>query len=274
MEARNRGGFTLVELLVVIAIIGILVALMLPAVQAARESGRRTECKNNLKQLGLAMESHLSAHGRYPSNGWGYLWIGDPDRGTSRKQPGGWIYSLLPYLEQRGLGNLGQGMKPDDKRRALPRLMQASLPVLTCPTRAAPRLSPSRPTLVPYNAEWTREVAKNDYAVNEGDYFLKPTAGPSTLEEGDSPAYRWPSTKRATGICHLRSAVESAGVKDGLGQTYLIGEKFVSTRYYDTWDDLGYDQSKYSGRCVDISRWVMASPLRDCDASYIPPGGG
>ena len=275
MGCRSRRAFTLVEMLVVIAIIGILISLVLPAVQAARESGRRTQCQNNLKQLGLAMESHVVAHGRYPTNGWGYMWIGDPDRGTRPEQPGGWIYNTLPYLEQQSLADLGQTKSPEDKRQILTQLMRSWLPVLSCPTRAAPRRSPSRPTVVPYNVDWTPEadLAKNDYAVNGGDYFIGPGPGPPTLEDGDSPGYPWPSTKKATGICYLRSSVQSANVTDGLSQTYLIGEKFVSSLYYETWDDLGYDQSEYSGTCVDISRWTMASPLQDTDESYIPPSG-
>ena len=275
MEPSRHRGFTLVELLVVIAVIGILIGLLLPAVQAARESGRRTQCMNNLRQLGLAMEHHSSAHGRYPTNGWGYLWIGDPDRGSGPEQPGGWIYNVLPYLEQENLADLGKGMSPDDKSGVLPSLMCTPLPVLRCPTRATAQLLPSRPTVVPHNAQWPPgdNLAKNDYAVNGGDYYIRPGPGPSTLEQGDSPGYRWPRTTRASGVCYVRSELPPAGVEDGLSQTYMIGEKFVSTLYYDTWDDLGYDQSQYSGTCVDISRWTMATPLRDCDLDYIPPPG-
>ena len=97
---RFRRGFTIVELLVIIAVAGILLSLLLPAVQNARSTARRTQCKNNLRQHGIAIQNHISSHGFIPSGGLGAQWLGMSDRGSGRNQPGGWIYSLLPYCEQ------------------------------------------------------------------------------------------------------------------------------------------------------------------------------
>jgi prepilin-type N-terminal cleavage/methylation domain-containing protein len=97
-------GFTLVELLVVIAIIGVLVALLLPAVQAAREAARRSSCANNLRNLGLACHHHHDAHSFFPTNDWGTGWTGDPDQGFGKNQPGSWLFSVLPFIEQHRSG--------------------------------------------------------------------------------------------------------------------------------------------------------------------------
>ena len=104
---RRRRAFTLVELLVVITIIGILIALLLPAVQQAREAARRAQCSNNLKQASLAMLQHEEKYKFLPTGGWGWFWVGLPDRGMGKTQPGGWLYCILPFIEQQPLYDLG-----------------------------------------------------------------------------------------------------------------------------------------------------------------------
>ncbi len=136
MRTRKR-GFTLVELLVVIAIIGILVALLLPAVQAAREAARRMSCSNNVKQLVLALHNYHDVHKAFP---FGHLYSGIHD-GNPNNAPGGsgfgWGYSILPYMEQAQLADqfnpavaIGVGTNGP--------LMQTVLPGYSCPSDKKP----------------------------------------------------------------------------------------------------------------------------------------
>jgi len=139
MTRRSRPGFTLVELLVVITIIGILIALLLPAVQAAREAARRIQCGNNLRNMGLAWHNHLQQHGFLPSAGWGSYWTGDPDLGTGRHQPGSWMFSILPFIEQDALYNLGAGSPgwpvPSAKQAQFTKRNSTPVFVFYCPSR-------------------------------------------------------------------------------------------------------------------------------------------
>ena len=106
---NSRSASTLVELLVAIAIIGVLIAILLPAVQSARESARLAQCKNNLKNIGLGLLSYHDVHKQFPGGGWGHYWVGVPERGDGRGQPGGWIYAVLPFVEEGNLHDLGIG---------------------------------------------------------------------------------------------------------------------------------------------------------------------
>ena len=131
---RPQHGFTLVELLVVITIIGMLVGLLLPAVNMAREAGRRTTCMNNLHQLSEACLSTPQKLNFFPSGGWGSNWVGIPDSGVGVNQPGGWIYQLLPYMEEDDLHDLGKG---GTNPAASATRVSTPIPALYCPTRRA-----------------------------------------------------------------------------------------------------------------------------------------
>ena len=142
-----RSGFTLVEVLVVITIIGVLVALLLPAVQAAREAGRLTQCHNNLRQLGLAFLTHESSQD-LPTGGWGGFWVGDPDRGFDKRQPGGWGYNTLPYIDQVAVHDLGSSRPGHERDYAAQGGLQLAtmlLPLCICPTRRALETLHGRP---------------------------------------------------------------------------------------------------------------------------------
>lgn len=134
----RRSGFTLVELLVVIAIIGILVALLLPAIQAAREAARRTECANKMKQIGVALHNYSDTYQKFPPDA---IWIGDGS-GSARRRNFTWIAMLLPFVEQQALHDQIDFSLPAYEQQVtgadgkLTDLWRIQLPAFTCPSEA------------------------------------------------------------------------------------------------------------------------------------------
>ena len=222
----RRQAFTLIELLVVIAIIAILIALLLPAVQQAREAARRTQCKNQLKQIGLAIHNYESTHRCFPP---GQIRVGYAAQPRVR----GWsmFVQLLPYFEQGPLYNKWDFSDP--LANETNGNTAVILPVLICPSET----QLENPFTKPSGARY----ALTSYGGNGGTQSHPPgsTTGDGVFA-GTGPVIATPPTVQ-------HSVVEIRHVVDGTSNTLLVGERSHLDANYDTFFAGGYATNPMSG---------------------------
>ena len=238
---RRRAGFTLVELLVVIAIIGILVSLLLPAVQAAREAARRASCSNNLKQLALGFQNHRDVHKIWPTGGhtWWYhaSYTTELRPYIGPRQARGWGFQILPYLEGDnafdGNGQFpGIGETPEALSERSSNAGGAIIPAFYCPTRRKPagnnkpRRSPGHSQARvwdPWNQEWARTDPGNQVnGCGQTDYAV-PIGRHRNGGGHDGVVIR----SHHADPRHPRESVSS--IPDGESQTFILGDKRLRT---------------------------------------------
>ncbi|WP_442485214.1 DUF1559 family PulG-like putative transporter [Aeoliella sp. SH292] len=273
-----RSGFTLVELLVVIAIIGILVALLLPAVQAAREAARRTQCQNQVKQLALGCIMHHDTYKFFPSGGWGYYWTGDPDAGAGKSQPGGWTFSILPFIEQQTLFDMGSdgAVAPYDspaQKTAATLREQTPIDTMNCPSRRPAGLfqRDSKFVFRGLNYNTLASTARTDYAGNVGTILLSVSSGetgfgfarfPKTIAEtANLKTFIW--SRPTDGVLIQRGEISYRRIVDGTTKTYLVGEKFLDPQTYDTGMFHNDSETLHTGFNNDSLRGACGAPLQD-----------
>jgi len=204
LRACPRGAFTLVELLIVIAIIAILIGLLLPAVQAVRESGRVVQCRNNLRQLGLSCIAHEHAQGFFPNVGIHYGYTGNPDQGFGTAQGGGWNYNILPYIERASLHQLGAGLT--NQAPSITERKRTAVPIFNCPNRGSGLVNRTA------SSTGANLFARTDYSGN------------------------------VQGL--MQGMVRAHGVSDGLSNVFLCGERNLDPDRYSDTTSLRYDSNE------------------------------
>jgi prepilin-type N-terminal cleavage/methylation domain-containing protein/prepilin-type processing-associated H-X9-DG protein len=270
-RCKHRTAFTLVELLVVIAIIGILVALLLPAVQAAREAARRLQCVNNLKQIGLGILNHNSTLNEFPTGGT-EPWHDQGDEDSLYGKGYGWMVQILPYVEDAALQEVSKGYGEGDRELDL-LVRKTPVTMYFCPSR---RHNVVR--VIPSSAEDCSEgCALNDYAGATPANKLDP-ASPS-----HEPWY-WQGVTHGTirpgkwyyGVI-VRTIASPAcrdkDITDGHSNTMMVSEKRVYTNRYtlgDWHDDIGWTD----GWDPDIMRYTGYPPGPDIGQGTSGDPGG
>lgn len=257
LRALRRGGFTLVELLVVIAIIGILVALLLPAVQAARESARRLDCTNRMKQLGLALHNYASQHGVFPA---GYYsnkaTTGTWCKGGDNKHLAPWTVMVLPFVEEQARYDEFDFKKNFTSTSELPSEGSATsrnhiawlkpLSKYQCP--ADPNSKSNVNNINYFGVQGGGDVGKADCYHNSRAFFLR-------------------------GILYHNSAVSFQDISDGTTNTWMLGEtRYVPTKPHRP-DNNTYGGWASSGRLDDAPNpYTQASAVLGINS--LPGDGG
>jgi prepilin-type N-terminal cleavage/methylation domain-containing protein len=273
---RNR-GFTLVELLVVIAIIGVLVALLLPAVQAARESARRSECENHLKQIGIAMHNYYAVHNQFPPNSYWSIGTstncGDSVTTLKTDRKGSALAKLLPYLEEGTLfdhlnfgGDVQGAFEPADPANPDPAhddslvdaLRGTVIHVFRCPSDAYP-LTSGDPTTV--NSKKVGPHATTNYLTSQGAQMTFtfngscPSPVGNEFSDGNDLTICVIRARDTSGIfARSQWAANIQQIPDGTSHTIAIGEVLPDCNYelirFGWWDS----QSFYGNTSVPINQ--------------------
>jgi prepilin-type N-terminal cleavage/methylation domain-containing protein len=235
MRTDRHAGFTLVELLVVIAIIGILVALLLPAVQSAREAARAMQCRNNLKQLALALHNYHDAHKTFPPS---VQFAFGQDPAASVDYRTNWVIKILPFLEEQNTYNLFDLTKPisDNVNRTA---RGTPLSVMLCPSDVNQNIPFAGISGANEGDRW----ARGNYAANgTNGYLALPSTDPMCAHCGvpgasAKDAAGWSQVARR-GVMGACTSVSLAKILDGASHTMLLGEIRVGLNEYDrrgTW---------------------------------------
>jgi prepilin-type N-terminal cleavage/methylation domain-containing protein len=246
MEFKNHQkaavrGFTLVELLVVIAIIGVLVALLLPAIQAARESARRSQCINNLRQLGIACQLHENSKKVFPTAGGAVQQFDDTAENTKSLygyELASWMYQILPYIEQQNLFDKRKGGgTPTTSGFKRTGMVEVKVPTYQCPSRND-RICVSG--VFAYALGDYAGVMASHFSPNWPGFAWQNTVPPAGPEGATEDLLTWTGIISKGGHVQVGSPakiwkftpVSTKSIEDGTSNTILLAEKAAQSKYW------------------------------------------
>ena len=386
----SRKAFSLIELIVVLAVITVLMGILLPAVQLVRESSRNTTCKNHLREISHGFLQHEAKTGRFISGGWSPLWLGVAEKSANGRQPGGWTYNVLPYIEQTIWHDSVSGVTFSDAQSAYQKLAIANINIFSCPSRRISSPLPLEMSLLESNSSSLSgssvagtgksafhftslksakgknsgtiyfksavnleislsHATRTDYAANGGSFgvCLPMTAAKRIIDASSLPSHKvlvghatnsaknpcvevpvswaamsgnghgghnrdiiggcpgeiactqaidsvvytptsvadgeaWVETAKIqrlglpdsgipdlqNGIVRRMGSVRSAAVSDGLGNVYLLGEKYIASDHYQTGRDPGDAGVLYTGYSSSNIRWAGEMPGPDSKSEF------
>ena len=246
-STNSRRGFTLIELLVVIAIIAILIALLLPAVQQAREAARRTQCRNNLKQIGLAFHNFHDVYDRLPTGARDGAGASYSCCNATERVGWSWSYQILPYMEQNNVYDQGTD---DDPVGTYPIVARNGIKAYYCPTRRKP---------TSYGSGYYR----CDYAGNAGQRSGSITANDTS------------KGMRGVVVQTTLREIRINDIKDGASNTIMVAEKALHPDRHgsdggdnEPWNNAGWDECvvRHGAGITSAGVEYGLTPLYDLDA--------
>lgn len=270
-RAACRNALTLVELLVVLGIVSVIASLTLMAVMQARESARQVTCRNNLRQIGVAVTSFDAAKKHLPTNGWGFCFLPDAYVDSRYGQPGGWSYQLLPFLELSNVYDLPHSQQTESERiKSITTLISTEIPIYRCPSKSAPILVKQAdfPEFYTNLRNPPPLVAGGHYAVNHGTYLALSIRnggfdGPASLTQSAIQDCAWPTKDECDGVCYVHLKFRTPEITAGLSNVIWAGEKYIAPLQAGETDPGGHDQSFLSGDSRDNRRVCFNPPRSD-----------